>query len=350
MVILMNGLKNIDKIIIPTDIILDLVDIYKYIGKNDDYYNRVENNYDIILEQTIERDTYFLASLADLDLSDTRMRLIITKNSKPRTKEEAILANIKEVVKVIHRNSSEYIFNSSDLLAIANKIYDKNSVKFASEKRSRKTPLASQALRSKRVVFDEMVDEYSLLIEKEIHERIFLSTMFFVDFINYQPFTDKNEITSYLALYYLLLRCNVDVFKYISFFESWFEVKEEFQKQLIAASFNWEEGFPQVLGLFRVILKMIKSSYHRLEDFIKEYYYEEKINKADNVENTIYKLPNIFSKEDIKMIHPYISESTINRTLAKLRDENKIRPLGRGRSAKWCKIIEEDDFEHIFRG
>ena len=127
MVILMNGLKNIDKIIIPTDIILDLVDIYKYIGKNDDYYNRVENNYDIILEQTIERDTYFLASLADLDLSDTRMRLIITKNSKPRTKEEAILANIKEVVKVIHRNSSEYIFNSSDLLAIANKIYDKTA-------------------------------------------------------------------------------------------------------------------------------------------------------------------------------------------------------------------------------
>ena len=60
--------------------------------------------------------------------------------------------------------------------------------------------------------------------------------------------------------------------------------------------------------------------------------------KSTNIENTINKLPNIFTKDQIREIHPYVSESTINRALQKLRDENKIKPLGKGRSAKWRKI------------
>lgn len=347
---MMNGLKNLDKIIIPTDIILDLVNVYKYIGKNHDYYEKMKDNYEIILEQTIERDTFFLSHIAGLNISDTRMRLIITKNSNPRNKEEAALAHIKSVMHTIHRNYPKFMFNSSDLLGLANKIFDKNAIKFANDKVSRKSPLISQTQRSKRVVFDEMIDNYTLLMEKEKHEKLLLSTLFFIDLYNYEPFTDKNELISYLALYYLILRSQVEVFKYISFFEVWFEGEEEFKKELETASFNWEEGFPQVLGLYRVLLRTILMSYQRLDDIIQEYYFEEKFNKADNVENTIYKLPNIFSKEDIKAIHPYISESTINRTLAKLREQNIIRPLGKGRSAKWCKIIEEDDFDHLFRG
>ena len=40
--------------------------------------------------------------------------------------------------------------------------------------------------------------------------------------------------------------------------------------------------------------------------------------------NDHYKLDEIFTKDDIRNIHPYISDSTINRTLKRLRDENKI--------------------------
>jgi len=50
----------------------------------------------------------------------------------------------------------------------------------------------------------------------------------------------------------------------------------------------------------------------------------------------------VFSKDDIRLKHPLISDSTINRTLKRLQQENKIRPLGKGRSAKWIKLYKKE--------
>ena len=57
------------------------------------------------------------------------------------------------------------------------------------------------------------------------------------------------------------------------------------------------------------------------------------------------KLGETFTKDEIRNKSPYISESTINRTLKRLRDENKIRPNGVGRSATWIKLVHTDRFE-----
>ena len=70
------------------------------------------------------------------------------------------------------------------------------------------------------------------------------------------------------------------------------------------------------------------------------YEYDSKLNKGDNIENTIYRVPQIFTKDDIRIKHPYVSDSTINRTLQRLRDEGKISPLGTGRSAKWMRVTQ----------
>ena len=85
------------------------------------------------------------------------------------------------------------------------------------------------------------------------------------------------------------------------------------------------------------MIKLILEAYGRADKIIKEYKIDQNLSKGDNIEHTINKLQNIFTKDQIRLIHPYVSESTINRALQKLRDENKIKPLGKGRSAKWIK-------------
>ena len=83
---------------------------------------------------------------------------------------------------------------------------------------------------------------------------------------------------------------------------------------------------------------------------VKDYKFDSNLNKSDNIENTIYKLPNqIFTKDDIRLRHPYTSLSTINRTLQRLRDENIIRPTGVGRSAGWIRLVERDKFQTDFK-
>jgi hypothetical protein len=91
--------------------------------------------------------------------------------------------------------------------------------------------------------------------------------------------------------------------------------------------------------------------YLELEENARDYEYESslEISKSDYVENTIDKLNQIFSKEDIRLRHPLISDSTINRTLKRMQEENKIRPLGKGRSAKWAKLYQKETKKTILK-
>ena len=72
------------------------------------------------------------------------------------------------------------------------------------------------------------------------------------------------------------------------------------------------------------------------------------MNKSNNIENTINKLEDVFTKDEIRLLHPYISDSTINRTLKRMRDEELIRPLGKGRSAKWMKLYKTENKDKLF--
>ncbi len=97
------------------------------------------------------------------------------------------------------------------------------------------------------------------------------------------------------------------------------------------------------MPLHRMLLEINRGLYADLEDVAREYQYEATldISKSDYVENTIDKLEEVFTKEDIRLKHPLISDSTINRTLKRLQEENKVRPLGLGRNAKWIKLYKK---------
>jgi len=92
-----------------------------------------------------------------------------------------------------------------------------------------------------------------------------------------------------------------------------------------------------------MLLDINRNLYADLADLAREYHYENTldISKTDYIENTIDKLEEVFTKEDIRLKHPLISDSTINRTLKRLQEENKVRPLGLGRNAKWIKLYKK---------
>ena len=332
----MSNFDNLKQYILPSDLLLDMLNIYKLIGKNSIYEESLKKNINSIENATLERDVYFLSLLLNIDVTDNRLRLIITKNSTPRNNDERIVKGIKTVLTQIKASVKEYDFNSSDLLSYINTIYGDKYAKFSASmvKGDRRKRIPDQSLRLK---INNVLDDYHVYFEKELYERIFLSLMAYTELININPFTKGNEVASLLALYYMILRCEVDCFRYNSFYETLYENYEAFKKEEVAASMNYREGFMQIFGLARFIYNLIDKSYAKLEAIIKEYSHEESVNKSDNVENTIYQLPNIFTKDDIRSAHPFVSEATINRILVKLRDEEYITPLGKGRSAKWIK-------------
>lgn len=337
----MSCIININRFLIPNDIITTLSNIYQYIGKNESYEETLGNDINRIMDQTIERDCYFFAKLLKLDVSDARMRLIITKDSNPRTNSETTLYNLKEILKSFQYNHQELTTQSNDLINVTNYLYANQNIKFDYEQVDKKIILKSQSMRSKRIILDKVNEEVNKIQTKNAFETIVLYLHYFIDFYNIAPFTEHNDAAALLLLYLLMLKAKVYSFKYVSLYEMLFLEYDNFQTELRNASFNWKEGLSQTFGFIRFMTKLILKSYEQTNDFIKNYEFDSNIKKSNNIEITIAKLSDIFTKDEIRLVHPYVSESTINRTLSKLRDENAIKPLGKGRSAKWIKIQKQ---------
>ena len=336
----MSSILNINRFIIPNDVIVTIAKLNRWIGQNQKFLDIVKTDVERIVEQTIERDSYFLSKILSLDISDARTRLIITKNSAPRTKDETTLFNVKEMLTLFQQKHATLNYQSNDLLNLVNSLFPHYpTVKFDYSSTDKKALLQSQAIRSKRIILDEVVAHMDVLIQKEAFEKITLFLHFFVDFYNIAPFVSNNEITALFLLYLLILKADLHCFRYISF-ELLYENFEEYQIELNNASFNWKEGFSQTQGFVRFMNNLFLKGYEKTYHIIKEYKFDANLNKGDNIENTISKFNDVFTKEDIRLIHPYVSESTINRALIKLRDKGLIKPTGKGRSAKWMRIYK----------
>lgn len=336
----MSCIKNINRILIPNDVIVVLGEIYRYIGNSKRYNEVVGGDKERVIEQTVERDAYFLGSLIKLDISDMRSRLIITKDSSPRNKEETTLYNLKDMLMTLQKRPNQFGIQSNDILNIINFVFShaNNPIKFDYAMTDKKSILQSQNMKSKRLIIDEITEDINTLLQNNSFEKITLYLHYFIDFYNIKPFTAQNELASFLLLYLLIIKTDVEAFKYVSFFQLIQEDYHNFQTELLNASFNWQEGYSQSLGFVRYMEKLILKGYTRTEEIIKNYKFDQKLNKIDNVERTISNMKEVFAKEEIRVIHPYVSESTINRALINLRDSGYIKPIGKGRSAKWMKI------------
>ena len=125
------------------------------------------------------------------------------------------------------------------------------------------------------------------------------------------------------------------------------QYNEAFKQAEIAASYYWSNGYAQTEFLTQIIIDILGKSYNEIETLAHTYKFEIKLNKTDSIENTIYKLPEIFRKNDLRKNHPTVSNATNDRTLARLRDEGKIRPLGKGRSSRWQQLIERKELNRV---
>ncbi|MDX9691827.1 MAG: hypothetical protein RBT45_05165, partial [Acholeplasmataceae bacterium] len=129
------------------------------------------------------------------------------------------------------------------------------------------------------------------------------------------------------------------VFKYVSFFKYFLNDKEGWNSGVINANYYWSTGYAQTDLLSRMLINLLLKAYDDVDKMAHEYAFEKELNKSDNIENSILKIEEIFTKEDIRKRHPNVSDATIDRTLKRLKDEDKIRPLGKGRSSKWQRIV-----------
>ena len=341
-----NCFSNIDRLTYPNSLVISLTKLYQYKGK-DFYYEDVLKNYiDAIIKNTIEKDALYVSRILKLNISESRTRLILKKNSDPKTKDERILSNLKNVFKIIQDKGTDFEVTSNEFLHLGITLFKGvDNISFNVEIKTSKPHLLEEKIKiSKREILDAEIKEFNSAIKNKNVEPTQAITNLYVDLLHLNLFNDHNQILSLIIMYCLLVKERFNLFKYISFFEEYYKKIEQFKASTISAGFNWEAGFSQTAMLNKDIIDMLLDGYGKVEQMVSNFNFDKKIKKIDNVESAIMKLGEVFTREQIKQACPQLSDSTINRALTRLKDENKIRPNGTGRSASWIRLVPDELF------
>ena len=349
----MNCMENLHRTQIPNDVVMDYIKLYKSIGINRYNHDTLMTDYDVMVRQTVRNDTYFFAKIFNVNVTDARFKSLIYKDVKPKNKDEKLVLNLKKAFTKIHKDTSSFellVTEVQDLMKfLYSDILSNPKMQFRKiERKERNVNLLTSKHTSTRESLDQLIQLYNNAVQNSEYEVSYIIVNFYIDFINIKPFHDKNNEIGLMLIYILLLTNGFEVYEYISFMERVYRNLNEFESDVVKSSFNWEIGYAQILPLHKFIVDRSTEAYYTLNDLVRDYEFDKQLNKSNNIENTINKLDDIFSKDDIRNIHPYISDSTINRTLKRLRDDSKIRPMGKGRSAKWMKLYKSESSKMKF--
>lgn len=359
---MIDNFEILDDYVIPKNVFLDMLNVYQNLGRADIYLEELGESANLIKKSTLEEDTFyfceFLRNQDKLnDVTENRIRLLITKDSHPKNNFEKIITNTKKVLENIREISTIESFNSSDILMYLNQILGNNKVKFDMSFLKEKRVKGTKTNISLRLAFDKIIEKYFYCLKKHQFEPVMLSIITFLELRMIKPyrmndsndFTDVNLLASYLCLYYMMFHCQVKSYEITSFFEQLFLNNATLEDEIKKATMNYGESYFKLNDITLLFLKMINESFNDLKKICRNYQLEEEVSKSGNIENTIYRMDKQFTKEDVRKIHPYVSDSTIMRVFTKLKNENIIKPLSKGRNAIWIRIIDDDDPRRLFR-
>ena len=348
----MNCIKTIKRNPIPSDVFLKTTKLYYQMGKNDYYESLFETNYEFISKSVADKDAYafFKIFFPEMKVTESRLRTLLLDSTVPKNNAEQVYRNLITIFRHIRDKEVEpfdwTVVEINDLVRLLYRDVNlKTKVQYRRFKTTNTHSLLAKESSSMREKLEQLIESFDAAKKEEIYEPLILNVNFAVDFLNMEIYTgDKNDMIAILVLYIALQQDGFIVSNYVSFFALAHLHKDELFETIAKSKFQWQEGLAEIMPLVRFFIRNYMELYHQLSEKARDFEYESQleISKSDYVENTIMKLQEVFAKDEIRERHPLISDSTINRTLKRLQEEGKIRPLGKGRSAKWIKLVKSN--------
>jgi hypothetical protein len=351
-------LERIKVNLVTHDVFSKTTTLYFEMGKNHLYEEIFSRNIEYLRKEVASQNTesFFRIFFAnDFPLKENRYRTLLLDSSVANNKAELLYKNLYSIFSMIHVEQTDpfqlHLGEINDLTGLLfNGVLSKEKLRY--RKYGKKKGMFNQESFSMREELERYLDDFTHIVKEKKIEPIFLYVNFLIDFSSMQVYDmPYNEALGNLIFYILMLENHFKAANYLAFYLKLNLYKTDYQDIFNQIDIQSKQGLADVMPLMSFFINIFNSIYVDLQETSRDYLYDQDIpiNKTDYIENTIYKLGDVFSKEDIREKHPSVSNSTINRTLKRLSDENVIRAVGVGRKAKWVKIVKNDT-KHKFDG
>ena len=342
-----NLLDEYNSIISNSNIINLISKIHEYKGKQSYLLDTKKDTLETLLKVAKIESTSSSNKIEGIYTTDKRIKEIVNQKLEPKNRNEEEIAGYRDVLSLIHENYDYIDITQNTILQLHRDLYKytgysyggkfKNSQNYIEEenekgeKRIRFTPLNAVET---PIGIEELCKSYNELVNNESCDLLVLIPIFILDFVSIHPFNDGNGRMSRLLTLLLLYKANYLVGKYISIEKIIEETKDSYYDTLEKSSVKWHDNKNDYSYFVEYYLGIILNAY-------KEF--DSRINIAENKKITAYdRIIDIF-KDNIIPIDkafimnkcPDLSETTIERVLNKLLNEDKIVKISGGRYTKY---------------
>ncbi len=298
-----------------------IADIYTQKGKASkeiDVISKIKDN--LVMQVLLEEARFLSVYYYKKPITKSRAKQLIFKDAVPKNKRELMVVNTynalsKLALKKVKFSSTLFFEILSDILKGI------DDVKYATINVSGQSV---NITKSKRLLFDNLLQEYAYTKYENKTETLLIVDKLVKTVTQLEPLEKYNDLLLQLIIRFLIMDWQNEIYDCVSYFEI---IQEQF-----SGFFNYN---------FTTLLQLVEASLNKWDELIAKYNESLKVNKIDQIINTVKELPEQeISKEDIRIALPFVSDTTIGRALRQLKEEKYLEPIIKGRTSTWKKVTK----------
>jgi Fic family protein len=341
-----NYLANLQ---IPHHLVSAIRQIGEYKGKQDLYKQQAPQMLENLLHVAIIQSTESSNRLEGITAEYQRIKDLVEEKTSPENRPEAEIAGYRDVLNTIHSNHRNIPFTVNMVLQL-----HRDLMKYAGKEGGRwksvqnqiteTNPDGTQKIRFTPVEpfqtpesMEALHQRFDNARKQQVVDPLILIALYSFDFLCIHPFLDGNGRMARLLTVLLLYYHDFEVARYISLERIVEQTKDSYYDTLYRSSQGWHQGQHDIMPWMEYIISTILAAYKEFESRLGRLS-KGRGSKADIVQNAIDGFIGDFSLTDLEEACPDVSRDWIRAVLQRLRKENKVEAIGKGRYSRWRKV------------
>ena len=281
--------------------------------------------------------------------SDQRIKQLLEKRVAPKNHDEKEILGYKDALNRIHMQHEELQLNNNEILILHEILLSYLNVEYGGNYKRKENAIIEidhsgmRKIRFKPVSVKEtpgaMEQAYLAYLEASNDSNInqlLLIPCYILDFLCIHPFSDGNGRISRLLTTLLLYKTGYDFVKFISFENQINLYKLEYYEALKYSSLQWQENLNNYFYFVDDFLITLIRTLNEIENRFN-IMAEKTLTKEERIKETILSSLMPLSKQELFILWPDISISTLDKVLIKLQKEGSIKKIGQFRNAKYIR-------------
>jgi Fic family protein len=278
-----------------------------------------------------------------------RIEALMADKTTPANRSEQEIAGYRAVLDTVHASAPHIPFKPSVVEQLHRDLYQFTNVpagrwKDVDNAIKEQRPDGSEFVRFQTVpaaktpaAMDELHDRFRRAHGAGRHHPLLLIGCYVFDFLAIHPFLDGNGRMGRLLTLLALYQAGYEVGRFISLERLINESRETYYDALQAAGHGWHDDGHDITPWLHYFLGVMSAAYGEFSTRVGVV--AGKGAKQEAIKQFVRSsLSDEFTVADVRQAAAGVSQSYLSKTLAKLRDDGVIEPLGAGRGARWRRL------------